>query len=290
MNNSELLYWLKDAKIHRYAIGAFNANNLEQVQAIAIAAEAEQAPVILQASHNCLRYLGRENTVLGLQYFYAMAKVAADSVNFPFFIHLDHGTYNEVLWAIGLGFDSVMFDGGDLPFDENIRQTRELSEIAHRSDICIEAELGEVPKPGGTVSEEVGELTNPEKVNAFVQSTGIDSLAIAIGSVHGGKEKRVRLDLPLLQKIADQVDIPLVLHGSSGVLDEDIIESIKYGICKVNTATQSNVAFSRANQEYLQTYPDTADPRKYLRLAREKMTQAVRERIQSIGAAGKAAK
>ena len=290
MNNSELLYWLKDAKNHRYAIGAFNANNLEQVQAVAMAAEAEQAPVILQASHNCLRYLGRENTVLGMQYFYAMAKVAVASVNVPFFIHLDHGTYNEVLWAIGLGFDSVMFDGGDLPFDENIRQTRELSEIAHSSDICIEAELGEVPKPGGTVNEEVGELTNPEKVNSFVQSTGIDSLAIAIGSVHGGKEKHVRLDLPLLQKIADQVDIPLVLHGSSGVLDEDILESIKCGICKVNTATQSNVAFSRANQEYLQTYPDTADPRKYLRLAREEMTQAVRERIQSIGAAGKAAK
>lgn len=289
MNSHQVLYWLHQAQQEQYAVGAFNANTLEQIQAVAFAAAREQAPVILQISHNALRYVGGENTVLGLQYFQAMGRIAASTAHVPFFLHLDHGLYHEVLWAIGLGFDSVMFDGGDLPLEENIRQTRTLCQLAHDSGIAFEAELGEVPKPGGSQHEELGELTDPSLAAVFVAETGIDSLAVAVGSVHGGEKKSVRLDLALLQEIADQVKVPLVLHGSSGVVDADLQASIQAGICKVNTATQSNVAFSGAVQQFLQAHPAASDPRKYLQPGREAMVAAVRERIQVIGASGKAA-
>ncbi len=288
MNPRCIAQWLQHAQENRYAIGAFNANTLEQIQAIVWAAEIEKSPAILQVSHNALLYLGNGKSVLGLRYFHCMAKTAAGSVSMPVFVHLDHGTYHEVLWAIGLGYNSVMFDGSDLPFDENIRQTHALSRIAHSAGVLIEAELGEVPKPGGTANEEEGALTDPYQAKDFIEQTRVDSLAISIGSIHGGKKKLVRLDLALLRKIRDQVDVPLVLHGSSGVVDADLKKSIDYGISKVNTATQSNLAFSDAVMAYLHENPDVVDPRKYLVPARDEMSKAVSDRMKLLGSTGRA--
>jgi fructose-bisphosphate aldolase class II len=287
----DLKPWILRAQREHYAIGAFNANTMEQVQAIVLAAQEEDAPVVIQISHRALQYVGSGNVILGLRYMAEVGSVAAQSVTVPVALHLDHATENEVLQAINLGFTSVMFDGGAMPFKENIETTRKLCEIAHSVDVSVEAELGEVPRADSSgMAEPVSELTRAEDVPEFVKTTGIDALAIAIGSVHAVKQKNVTLDLERLETIRAAVDIPLVLHGSSGVTDECIAEGIKLGLCKVNVATQLNQAFTRAARAKLTGDPREVDPRQYLNLARDAMREQVRERIRFFGASGKAAR
>lgn len=288
MTLARLAPLLKQAQTEGYALGAFNINTLEQAQAIVLAAQEEQAPVILQVSHNALLYLGNGSAILGLRYISAIAQVAASSVDVPVVFHLDHGTYSDVVGAVALGFTSVMFDGGDLSFAENIQKTQELRRITRDASVSLEAELGETPKPGGSASEEEGELTDPEIVAEFIAQTNIDSLAIAVGSSHGETSKSTRIDRDLLCKISEIARIPIVLHGSSGVVDEDIQFAIQHGVCKVNVATQLNKAFSSAIAGHINQTPDTVDPRHYLRDARSAMIDAVRERLQFIGASGQA--
>ncbi len=281
--------WVLRAQRERWAVGAFNANTLEQVQAIVAAAQAESAPVIVQVSHRALQYIGDGSETLGLRYIAEVGQVAAQSVSVPVSLHLDHATETEVIQAIGLGFTSVMFDGGDLPFEQNIAQTKKLCELAHSLGINMEAELGEVPKPDSTGKmASSGDLTQPEQAAEFVRATGIDSLAIAIGSMHAVKSKIVELDLERLKAIRAVVDIPLVLHGSSGVTDECISAGIALGLCKVNVATQLNQAFTAAMRAQLEADPGEVDPRKYLGPARREMQTRVSERIRFFGAAGKA--
>jgi fructose-bisphosphate aldolase, class II len=280
--------WLRKAQAEKYAIGAFNANTMEQVQAIVMAAQAECAPVIIQVSHNAVTYIGAGNRLAGLRYVAEIGRMAAESVNVPVVLHFDHGKQVDILQALGLGFTSVMFDGSELPFEENVARTRELCEAAHESGACFEAELGEVPRAGVPGMEE-GELTDPEQVAEFVERTGVDALAVAVGSVHALKRKEVQLNFVLLDAIRAVVSVPLVLHGSSGVLDESICEGIQRGLCKVNVATQLNGSFTRAVRDYLQAHPDDVDPRKYLNPARHAMAEAVRERMRLFGVSGKAA-
>ena len=179
-----------------WAVGAFNANTLEQAQAIVLAAQAEAAPAIMQVSHRALTYIGSGNEIQGLKYIAAIGKIAAESVAVPIALHLDHGTEKEVLQAIALGFTSVMFDGDGLSFEENISITKRLCEAAHSLGICMEAEVGEVPKPDGKEFDESAiALTQPDEAAQFVSATGIDTLAVALGSVHGLKTKQIYLDL-----------------------------------------------------------------------------------------------
>jgi fructose-bisphosphate aldolase, class II len=281
--------WLLQAQREHFAMGAFNANTMEQIQAIVLAAQEERAPVIIQISHRALQYIGSGSTILGLQYVAEVGKVAAQSVTVPVTLHLDHANEIEVLQAIGLGFTSVMFDGGDLPFEQNIVTTKKLREIAHAAGVCIEAELGEVPHAdsAGKLDHE-NVLTNPDDAAIFVKATGIDSLAIAIGSVHSVKQKQVALNLDRLKAIRQVVDVPLVLHGSSGVIDADISQGIALGLCKINVATQFNQAFTRAVRAKLAEDAAEVDPRKYLAPARDAMKAQVCERIHFLGLAGKA--
>ncbi len=289
MTLSNVQPWILRAQREHFAIGAFNANTMEQVQAIAEAAQAEAGPAIIQVSHRALQYVGNGNVIFGLRYMTEVAKIAAQSVSVPLSLHLDHATADEVLQAIGLGFTSVMFDGGDLPFEENIRVTKRLCEIAHSAGVCMEAELGQVPRVGSTGQvEPATELTQPEEAAEFVRATGIDNLAIAIGSVHAVKSKTVELDLERLKAIRARVEVPLVLHGSSGVTDECIAQGIQLGLCKINVATQLNQAFTGAVRAKLSEDAKEVDPRKYLSLARRDMTERVRERMHLLGAAGKA--
>jgi|SRR5690554_50073 len=282
--------WIECAQQNGFAIGAFNANTLEQVQAIVQAAQAEYAPVIVQVSHNALLYIGSGNAALGLRYMAAVGQIAAQSVTVPVALHLDHATETEVLQAIALGFTSVMFDGDGLSFEDNIAITRRLCEIAHANGVCMEAEIGEVPKPGDEEFDESAiALTDPDKALEFVTATGIDTLAIALGSVHGIKDKHLGLDLARLASIRAKVSIPLVLHGSSGVTDDNIAQGIAMGLCKVNVATQLNKAFTRDVREALASNSDLVDPRKYLGAGRAAQIDAVRERIRFFGASGKAA-
>jgi fructose-bisphosphate aldolase class II len=281
--------WLQNAQQGGYAVGAFNANTMEQMQAIVLAAQEENAPVIIQVSHRALIYVGGGHEMLGLQYMAAIGKVAAQSVDVPVALHLDHATQTEIEQAIRLGFTSVMFDGDDLPFEKNIEITRRLCEMAHAADVCMEAEVGDVPKPDGAPFDTADiNLTHPDHAAEFVRATEIDALAVALGSVHGLKDKYLSLDLERLKTIRARVDLPLVLHGSSGVTDDCIKDGIKLGLCKVNVATQLNKAFTEAIRTILAADDKVVDPRKYLGPARSVQIQVVRERIRFFGASGKA--
>lgn len=281
--------WILRARQEGWAIGAFNANTLEQAQSIVLAAQAEEAPAIIQVSHRALTYIGNGNEIQGLKYIAVLGKVAAESVTVPIALHLDHGTEREVLQAIALGFTSVMFDGDGYPFEENISITKRLCETSHSVGACMEAEVGEVPKPDGKEFDESAiALTQPDEAVQFVEATGIDTLAVALGSVHGLKTKQISLDLDRLEIIRERVSVPLVLHGSSGVSDKDIEQGIAIGLCKINVATQLSQAFTEAIREVLNQDGEVVDPRKYLAPARNAQMEIVRERIRFFGASGKA--
>jgi fructose-bisphosphate aldolase class II len=284
-----VLPWIHCAQREGWAVGAFNANTMEQAQAIVAAAQAEDAPAIIQVSHRALTYIGSGNEILGLQYIAAIGKVAAESVTVPIAMHLDHGTEREVLQALALGFTSVMFDGDGLSFDENISITKRLCEAAHSVGVSLEAEVGEVPKPDGKAYDESAiALTDPDEASHFAEATGIDTLAVALGSVHGLKTKQIFLELDRLATIRGKVSLPLVLHGSSGVSDQDIRRGITMGLCKVNVATQLAQAFTGAVRDVLKGDAEVVDPRKYLAEGRTAQIEAVRERIRFFGASGKA--
>lgn len=289
MTLQNILPWIQDAHQNSYGIAAFNANTMEQMQAIVLAAQAEHAPVIIQVSHRALQYVGSGSEVRGLQYMAAIGKVAANSVDVPVSLHLDHANEPEVLQAIALGFTSVMFDGDAFPYEENVAITRRLSEIAHAAGVCLEAEIGEVPKPDGAPFDPTAiNLTDPDEAAAFVAATGVDLLAIALGSVHGLKDKSIALDLERLQAIRQRVSVPLVLHGSSGVNNEDIAQGIQLGLAKINIATQLNKAFTSGVRQVLAADSELVDPRKYLQAGRTAQLEAVRERLRFVGASGKA--
>ena len=277
--------WLQNARKEGYALGACNANTLEQIQAIVLAAQLEAAPVIIQVSRRAANYLGNGNIYQGLRYAAEMGKVAAASVDVPVALHFDHGHAEEVQNAAELGFTSVMFDGAELPLDENIRITHNLCQTLHQHGVALEAEVGEVPRMGQEEPEPC--LTDPQQALYFVRETGIDALAIAIGSIHAVTKKEVSLDLNRLKAIRELVEIPLVLHGSSGVKDEDILSGIRLGLCKINVATQFNMAYTAGLKNHLQANPDLVDPRPYLSAARNAMIEAVQDRIRVFGSSGK---
>ena len=278
--------WLKKAQKEEFALGACNANTLEQVQAIVRAAQLESAPVIIQISRRAANYLGQGSVALGLRYAAEVGKIAATSVEVPVMLHFDHGKADEVLIAAELGFTSVMFDGADLPMGKNIRATQEICRKLQPEGIGVEAEIGEVPRKGDGHHEV--RLTDPEQASLFVQETGVDALAIAIGSIHAVTRKEVSLNLDRLRSIRSLIDIPLVLHGSSGVKDDDILSGIKLGLCKINVATQFNMAFTSGLKAHIEANPDLVDPRPYLSAANQAMVVAVQARLRLFGAAGKA--
>ncbi|MGI6413555.1 MAG: class II fructose-1,6-bisphosphate aldolase [Syntrophomonadaceae bacterium] len=267
-----------------YAVGAFNANNMEIIQAIIDAAERENSPVILQASQGAINYAG-------LDFIAGMVKIAARSSKIPVALHLDHGTdFNQVVRCIRRGFTSVMFDGSQLPLEDNIAITKKVLEIARAVNVSVEAELGKI---GGTedqvqVSEKEAQYTEPAEAEYFVKQTGVDSLAIAIGTAHGQYKGEPKLDFDRLKKIKSLTSIPLVLHGSSGVPDQAIQRAIKLGICKVNIDTNIREAFVGEMRRVIADRPDEIDPRKILGPAREATVKIIRQKIQLFGSTGKA--
>ncbi len=275
---------LKKARAGGYAVGAFNCNNMEIVQAIIAAAEAERSPVIMQASQGAIKYAG-------LDYITGMAKIAAEKATVPVALHIDHGTsFEQVMQCIRAGFSSVMIDGSKLPLQENIALTKKVIEVAHAVGVSVEAELGKI---GGTeddihVSEKDAMFTNPEEARIFVQETGVDALAIAIGTAHGQYKGVPELDFARLEKIRSLIDTPIVLHGSSGVPAEAIQQAIKLGVCKVNIDTNIREAFVLACRQALESDPDEIDPRKALGPARDAATAVIREKIRIFGSNGKA--
>lgn len=266
---------LRAAYENRYAIGAFNANNMEIIQAIVNAATEERAPVILQISQGAIKYAG-------LYFATGMVKIAAEEANVPVVLHLDHGTdFEQNIICLRAGFTSLMFDGSKKPYKENVEVTGKVVEIAHACGIPVEGELGRIVQiTDGYTQEEVEALmADPNQVVDFVERTGIDSLAPAIGSVHAMRAQGANIDIERLKKIKENTNIPLVLHGSSGVTDESMIEALNYGISKINVATYLSQVFTLTLRKSLADMPDEVDPRKMLMPARDAVKEAVREKI-----------
>ena len=279
---------LLKAQKERYAVGAFNANNMEIVQAIIETAEEERAPVILQASQGAIKYAG-------LDYIVAMVRVAAEAASIPVALHLDHGTdYYQNIKCLRAGFTSLMYDGSKLPFVENTANTRKVTEMAHACDVPVEAEIGQIGRMGasdepGVALEKVKEtMADPKEAAEFVKQTGIDSLAAAVGTIHGCRTPFAKLDIPRIEKIRDLTGVPLVLHGASGVNDEEVKKGITAGISKVNIDTRIRIAFVKKIREFLPLHPDEIDPRKVLNPAKEAAKEIIRDRMRVCGCSGKA--
>ena len=290
-----------------YAVGAFNINNMEFVQAITTAAAELESPVILAVSEGAIKYAGFENVV-------ALARVASDEKNIPLSLHLDHGKDMEVIEdCIRGGFTSVMIDGSHLPFDENVAVTRKIVEMAAPAGVSVEGELGRLAgiEDNVSVAEENALFTDPDEAVLFVERTGVDSLAIAVGTSHGAYKFKgeARLAFDRISAIRSKVSIPLVLHGASGVdqehveiansygaslagtkgvPEEAITEAVKLGICKVNIDTDMRIAFMAFVRKAFAEKPENIDPRKYLAAGRDAVMGVVKKKIQLFGSNGKA--
>lgn len=227
----------KIVKAQRTALLATNFYNLETLQAVIQAAREVAKPLILQLTKSSIEYMGLRQAV-------NMARTEASEHRVETWIHLDHGdSFELAAMCIAAGFDSVMIDASEKPFEDNIQITRQVVELARQFNVCVEAELGYVAKLGQ--SKEKNGFTDPDEARIFVNETGVDSLAVAIGSAHGFYNEEPNLDLERLSKINQSLSIPLVLHGGSGIPDESLREAIKRGICKINLATEIKNAFMK---------------------------------------------
>jgi len=273
---------LLKAQKENYAVGAFNVENMEMVQAVLEAAEELQAPVIMQTTPSTVKYAG-------LDFYYANVKTAAKRASVPVAIHLDHGSSFELaMQALRTGYTSIMIDGSHNVFEENIAVTKRVVDACAPSDIPVEAELGKVGGKEDDLDGGDGGYTDPMEAKEFVERTGVSSLAVAIGTAHGVYKGEPKLDLDRLVEIRKVVDIPLVLHGASGLSDEAVQESIKRGICKVNFATELRIAYSEGVKKVLADAPETIDPKKYGAVGRENVKQLVMNRMKVCKADGKA--
>jgi fructose-bisphosphate aldolase class II len=303
--NQELLTL---AKKRGYAVGAFNINNLEILQAIVSAGEAEKSPAIIAVSEGAIQYAG-------LPYIVSMVRIASNQSSIPLSLHLDHGKDLKIIRScVENGFTSVMIDGSHLEFQENISMTKKVVEIARKNGVSVEGELGRLRgiEDKVSVSEREAFLTDPQAAEEFVNKTEVDALAIAIGTSHGAYKFKgeVKLDFERLKVIARRVDIPLVLHGASGVpqavlekaerfgaklpgakgIPDDAIQTAVYlGIAKINIDTDLRLSFIGAIREVLMNKPEEFDPRKILGPGREAIKQTVQSKMRLFGSSGKAA-
>ncbi|MDR1391677.1 MAG: class II fructose-1,6-bisphosphate aldolase [Clostridiales bacterium] len=274
---------LNDARKNGYAVGAFNVVNMEMAQAVVRAAEYENSPVIIQTTEGALEYAG-------VSLISKIVKKLAKGSNVPVALHLDHGKSLEVaMQCIRSGYTSVMIDGSHLSLNENIFLAARVAEVAHACNVSVEAELGRL---GGiednvNVSKEDEFFTDPDEAITFVKETEIDYLAIAIGTAHGKYKGIPKLDFDRLEIIKKSLEIPIVLHGASGVSEKDIKKAIKLGINKINIDTDLRVAFTDKIKEIIALNPDEFDIRKIFAPARENVIETVRHKIKLFGSSGK---
>ncbi|MEN4582611.1 tagatose bisphosphate family class II aldolase [Pantoea agglomerans] len=264
-----------------YAVPAFNVHNLETVQVIAETAAEMRSPVIMAGTTGTYKYAG-------LGYLVAICEQAARRYDLPIALHLDHHEdLADIEAKVKAGVRSVMIDASHFPFEQNIEKVAQAVRLCHRYDASVEAELGRL---GGqeddiVVDEKDSFFTDPDKAGEYIRRTGIDSLAVAIGSAHGLYQGEPKLDFERLGQIRDRVDIPLVLHGASGIPEAMLRRSIELGICKVNVATELKIAFSDAVKAYFDKHPASNDPREYMEPGKRAMKDVVREKIRMCGSA-----
>ncbi|MBC5580690.1 class II fructose-bisphosphate aldolase [Anaerofilum sp. BX8] len=273
---------LLSAKKGNYAVGAFNAENMEMVQAIIAAAEEMHAPVIIQTTPSTVRYGG-------LELYLSNVKALAEKAGVPVALHLDHGSSFELCaQALRAGYTSIMIDGSQLPLEENIALTRRVVEMCAPAGVPVEGEIGRVGgKEDDTQSEESG-YTIPSEAVRFEAETGLSSMAVGVGTAHGVYKTTPVLNTQLVAELAALLSVPLVLHGASGLSDSAVRECIRQGICKVNFATELRIAYSAGIKKVLSDRPDTFDPKVYGGLGRENVKNLVKDRITVCGCSGRA--
>lgn len=256
------------ATTHRGGVGAFNVILLEHAEALAAGAERAQSPVVLQISQNCVRYHGALEPI-------ALATLAvARAADVPVVVHLDHAEDPALVHeAVDLGLGSVMFDASRLDYDENVDATRAVVQHCHHSGVAVEAELGEIGGKDGVHAP--GARTDPAEAAAFVNATGVDSLAVAVGTSHAMNTRDASIDHTLVAELRAAVPVPLVLHGSSGVSDEELARAVDSGITKVNIATHLNALFTSAVRDHLSTDAALTDPRRYISSGRDAVSTEI---------------
>ncbi|TCS95565.1 class II fructose-1,6-bisphosphate aldolase [Hazenella coriacea] len=276
--------FLPRAKKEGFAVGQFNINNLEYVQAITAAGKEENSPLIFGASEGAIRYMGLDNMV-------ALSKVAAKESGLPIALHLDHGSsFEVVMQCIRAGFSSVMFDGSHYPLEENIRLTKKVVEAAHAVGVSVEGELGTI---GGVeddldVAEEDASLANPKDAIRFWEETQVDAMAIAVGTAHGMYKGVPKIRYEIIEEVSKKIDAPIVLHGGSGVPDESIQKAISLGVGKINVNTENQVESTKVIRELLDQNPNIIDTRKFMGPARDIIKEVVKGKIRLFGSANKA--
>ncbi len=278
--------FIEKARENGVAVASFNIHNLETVQAVAEGAAEENCPVIIQTTPGTLKHAG-------IEYIAAIVKTASEMYSVPMALHLDHCTsFDTIVKCIRNGYTSVMIDTAHLPYDENVEMVRKVAEIAHAAGVAVEGELGRI---GGvedelSVDDRTASFTVPSEAVDFVEKTGIDMLAIAIGTAHGEYKGVPNLDMERLSKIRSVIDIPLILHGASGVPDDQIRESIKRGIAKINIATELKIPMAQAIKDCFAASPKENDPRKYMGSAKNAVKEVVRQKIRLCGGTDLASK
>lgn len=277
VTSKEMIY---AARKGGYAVPAFNAENLEMVQAIVAAAEKMKSPVMIQTTPSTVKYLTLRQAV-------AMVKAEAEAASVPVALHLDHcESYEDVMAAVDAGYTSVMIDGSKLPYEENIAVTKKVVEDAHAKGVTVEAELGTVGGKEDGHSAEIA-YTDPAEALDFFTRTGVDIFAVAIGTAHGFYKGEPKLNFELLEKLAATIEAPLVLHGGSGVPDEMIKRTISLGINKVNYATELRAAMTKAVREAL-TDEGIIDPKKFMGKGRQAVIDLCCKKIEVCGSENKA--
>lgn len=273
---------IKKAKEKKAAIAAFNIHNLETIQAVIEGASEERAPVIIQTTPGTLKHAG-------IEYIGVIVKKAAEMYDIPVALHVDHcPSFNTIVECIRNNYTSVMIDGANLEYDENVKLVKRVTEMAHAVGMQVEGEIGRI---GGVeddmfVNSDEAALTIPSEAKKFVEDTGIDTLAIAIGTAHGMYKGEPKLDFERLSEIEAIVDVPLVLHGASGVPDESIREAIRRGIAKINIATELKNPMAKAIVDTFDKNKDENDPRNYMGAAREAVKEVVKAKIRLCGSNG----
>ncbi len=265
-----------------YAVGAFNAENMEMIRAIIAAAEELKAPVMIQTTPGTVRYASLET-------FAAIVKAEAEKVSVPVCLHLDHGeSYEMAVKAIQVGYSSVMIDGSKLPLEENIALSKRVADVGRACGVPVEAELGRVGGKEDDTESKDSAYTDPAEAKRFVEETGVDSLAIGIGTAHGVYKVKPVLNTQRISEVKEVVDVPLVLHGSSGLSDEDVRDCVKRGMCKVNFATELRQEYLKATRKLLNEDDTVIDPKKIGKVAMEAVKKQVEYRMKVCGCDGKA--
>lgn len=264
---------LRNAQEQGYAVPAFNIHNLETLKAVIESAVELRSPVIIAATPGTIKYMGKE-------YLLHMIEAARKQYEIPISLHLDHHEdISDIKNCIDSGVRSVMIDASHHPFEENVQIVQEVSLYAKQYGVTVEAELGQLSGIEEDIKVENSIYTDPYQAKEFVERTNIDSLAVAIGTAHGLYKGEPKLDLQRLINIRKQVNIPLVLHGASGLSDSLVQETIRLGICKVNIATELKIAFGTALRHYLHSHPEENDPRKYFSDAIMALKRVVADKI-----------